>query len=47
MNDCMCGDFFGEKPHRDEALAESRWGLNSYNKNIIQGGLRNGIIWFG
>ena len=30
MNDCMCGDFFGEKPHRDGALAESRWGLNRY-----------------
>ena len=31
MNEYICGDFFGEKPHRDGALAESRWGLNSYN----------------
>ena len=30
MNGCMGGDFFGEKPHQDEALAKSRWGLNSY-----------------
>ena len=46
MNDDIFENFFGEKPHRDGALAESRWGLNSYNKNIIQGGLKNGIIWF-
>ncbi|MBO5486494.1 MAG: hypothetical protein J5988_06140, partial [Eubacterium sp.] len=32
MNDDIFGNFFGEKPHRDGALAESRWGLNSYNK---------------
>ena len=32
MIDCICGDFFGEKPHRDEAIAESRWELNSYKK---------------
>ena len=30
MNDDIFGNFFGEKPHRDGALAESRWGLNSY-----------------
>ena len=30
MDDDIYGNFFGEKPHRDVALAESRWGLNSY-----------------
>ena len=30
MNDDTFENFFGEKPHRDGALAESRWGLNSY-----------------
>ena len=28
MNDDIFVNFFGEKPHRDETLAESRWGLN-------------------
>ena len=32
MNGGIYENFFGEKPHRDEALAESRWGLNSYSK---------------
>ena len=30
MNDCMYGDFFGEKPHPDEAYAKLRWGLNGF-----------------
>ena len=34
MNDGIFENFFGEKPHRDGALAESRWGLNSYKKLI-------------
>ena len=28
MNDHIFVNFFGEKPHRDETLAESGWGLN-------------------
>ena len=35
MNDDIFGNFFGEKPHRDGALAESRWGLNSYEYEKI------------
>ena len=36
MNDDIFENFFGEKPHRDEALAKSRWGLNSYKKIQIK-----------
>ena len=35
MNDDIFVNFFGEKPHRDGALAESRWDLNNYRKRII------------
>ena len=36
MNDDIGETIFGEKPHRDEALAKSRWGLNSYNLQIVR-----------
>ena len=45
MNEYMCGDFFGEKPHRDGALAESRCDLNSYHKLMTMESLVQRYQW--